>query len=42
MGYYVGEPYWGNGYTTNAIKQVCEYVRKRILFVFMLSHLLTI
>ena len=42
MGYYVGEPYWGNGYTTNAIKQVCEYVRKRILFVFMLSPLLTI
>lgn len=42
MGYYVGEPYWGNGYTANAIKQVCEYVRKRILFVFMLSPLLTI
>lgn len=42
MGYYVGEPYWRNGYTANAIKQVCEYVRKRILFVFMLSPLLTI
>lgn len=42
MGYYVGEPYWGNGYTANTIKQVCEYVRKRILFVFMLSPLLTI
>ena len=26
MGYYIGEPYWGNGYMTNAIKQVCEYV----------------
>ena len=26
MGYCIGEPYWGNGYMTNAIKQVCEYV----------------
>lgn len=26
MGYYIGEPYWGNGYMANAIKQVCEYV----------------
>ena len=26
MGYYIGEPYWGNGYVTNAIKMVCEYV----------------
>ena len=26
MGYYIGEAYWGNGYMTNAIKQVCEYV----------------
>ena len=26
LGYYIGEPYWGNGYMTNAIKQVCEYV----------------
>lgn len=26
MGYYIGEPYWGNGYVTNAIKQVCAYV----------------
>ena len=26
MGYYIGEPYWGNGYMTNAIKQTCEYV----------------
>ena len=26
MGYYIGEPYWGNGYMTNAIKMVCEYV----------------
>ena len=26
MGYYIGEPYWGNGYMTNAIKQVCSYV----------------
>ena len=26
MGYYIGEPYWGNGYMTSAIKHVCEYV----------------
>ena len=26
MGYYIGEPYWGNGYMTNAIKLACEYV----------------
>lgn len=26
MGYYIGEPYWGNGYVTSAIRQVCEYV----------------
>ena len=26
MGYYIGEPYWGNGYATTAIKQVCKYV----------------
>ena len=26
MGYYIGEPYWGNGYMTNAIKQACEFV----------------
>ena len=26
IGYYIGELYWGNGYVTNAIKQVCEYV----------------
>ena len=26
MGYYIGEPYWGKGYMTSAIKQVCKYV----------------
>lgn len=26
MGYYIGETYWGNGYVTSAIKQVCQYV----------------
>lgn len=26
IGYYIGESYWGNGYATSAIKQVCEYV----------------
>ncbi len=24
MGYYIGEPYWGNGYMTSIIKQVCK------------------
>lgn len=26
LGYYIGEPYWGKGYTTSAVKQVCRYV----------------
>ncbi len=26
MGYYIGKPYWGNGYVTNAVRQVCAYV----------------
>lgn len=26
MGYYIGEPYWGNGYMTSIIKQVCKYI----------------
>lgn len=26
LGYYIGEPYWGRGYTTEAVKLVCEYV----------------
>ena len=26
MGYYIGESYWGNGYVTSAIIQVCRYV----------------
>lgn len=26
MGYYVGEPYWGNGIGTNAVKQTCKYI----------------
>lgn len=26
MGYYIGESYWGNGYATSAIRQVCQYV----------------
>ena len=36
MGYYIGEPYWGNGYMTNAIKQTCEYVfeNKDIIRIF--------
>lgn len=26
MGYYIGEPYWGKGFGTSAVKQVCDYV----------------
>ena len=26
LGYYIGEPYWGKGYTTSAVKQICEHV----------------
>lgn len=26
MGYYIGEPYWGKGIGTNAVKQICSYV----------------
>lgn len=26
MGYYLGEPYWGKGLGTSAVKQACEYV----------------
>ncbi|NLG52550.1 MAG: GNAT family N-acetyltransferase [Clostridiales bacterium] len=26
MGYYIGEPYWGNGYATSAVRQACKYV----------------
>jgi len=26
MGYFIGEPYWGNGYATSAVRQACRYV----------------
>ncbi len=26
MGYYIGEPYWGNGIGTSAVMQICSYV----------------
>lgn len=26
MGYYVAEPYWGQGIGTSAIEQVCNYI----------------
>lgn len=29
MGYYIGEPYWGKGYGTSAVKQVCGYIFKK-------------
>lgn len=26
MGYYIGEPFWGNGLGTSAVRQACNYV----------------
>ncbi|WP_313134123.1 GNAT family N-acetyltransferase [Anaerocolumna sp.] len=26
MGYYIAEPYWGQGIGTSAVKQVCQYI----------------
>ena len=26
VGYYLAEPYWGRGYMTSAVKQVCAYI----------------
>lgn len=26
VGYYIGEPYWGKGLATSAIKQLCQYI----------------
>ena len=26
LGYYLGEPYWGCGYGTSAVRQACAYV----------------
>lgn len=26
LGYYIGEPYWGKGYTTSAVRQICRHV----------------
>ena len=26
MGYYIGEEYWDNGYTTKAVKQACSFM----------------
>lgn len=28
MGYYIGEEYWGNGFCTSAVKQICNYIFK--------------
>ena len=28
VGYYIGEQYWGNGYTASALKLICDYVFK--------------
>ena len=29
MGYYIGEPFWGKGITTEAVKQACRYIFSR-------------
>ena len=26
LGYYIAEPYWGNGFCTEAVRQACSYV----------------
>ena len=26
IGYYIGEPYWGKGIMTEAVRQICDYV----------------
>lgn len=26
MGYYIAEPYWGQGFGTSAVRQVCQYI----------------
>lgn len=26
LGYYIGEPFWGKGYGTSAVKQMCRYI----------------
>ena len=26
MGYYIGEPYWGHGLMTSAVRQACEHI----------------
>ena len=29
LGYYIGEPYWGHGYMTSAVRQICRHVFQR-------------
>lgn len=26
LGYYIGEAYWGKGYMTSAVRQICDYI----------------
>ncbi len=26
IGYYIGEPYWGKGYASSAVKQICRHI----------------
>ncbi|NLL05798.1 MAG: GNAT family N-acetyltransferase [Clostridiaceae bacterium] len=26
IGYYIAEPYWGKGFGTSAVKQICQYI----------------
>ena len=26
LGYYIGEPYWGNGYASSAVRELCSYI----------------
>ena len=34
LGYYIAEEYWGKGITTEAVKQLCDYVKYRFYLIF--------
>ncbi len=42
IGYFIGEPYWGKGIATEAVRQLVEYIRGRFpvhrLFAGVFGH----